>query len=92
MARPAGHRLNRSAWEDILKLKGLSLTQVSELAEVPRPTLSALLGGHNRASVPQAHQIAEALEVNPLTLFPSLTADFDGDVKRMKARLDTAAA
>lgn len=72
MARPSGHRLNRAAWEDILALRGLTLTQVAEMAEVPRPTLSALLGGHNRASVPATHKIAAALGVQPATLFPTL--------------------
>lgn len=77
MARPSGHPLNRSAWEDVLALKGLSLTQVADLAEVPRPTLSALLGGHNRASVPAAHRIAEALQVQVGTLFPTITPKFE---------------
>ena len=72
MARPSGHVLNRSAWEDILSLTGLTLTQVADLAEIPRPTLSSLLGGHHRASVPQAHRIAAALKCQPATLFPSL--------------------
>lgn len=72
MARPAGHRLNRYAWEDVLAFTGLSLTQVAEMADIPRPTLSSLLGGHHRAAVPQAHRIANALGCNPQTLFPSL--------------------
>lgn len=72
MARPAGHTLNRAAWEDILALKGLSLTQVAELSEVPRSTLSGLLGQHHKASVPQAHRIAAAMAVQPATLFPTL--------------------
>lgn len=70
--RPAGHQLSREAWDDVLRLTGLSLTQVAELADVPRPTLSSLLGGHHRASVPMAHRIATAIGVNPTTLFPSL--------------------
>lgn len=75
MARPAGHRLNRAAWEDVLRLTGLSLTRIAELSEVPRPTLSALLGGHNRASVPMAHRIATAIGVQPGTLFPTLVPE-----------------
>lgn len=74
MPRPAGHRLSRVAWDDVLRLTGLSLTQVAEMAEVPRPTLSSLLGGHHRASVPMAHRIASAVQVHPGTLFPSIAA------------------
>ena len=74
MARPAGHLLNRAAWEDVLRLQGLSLTQVADMAEVPRPTLSSLLGGHHKASVPTAHRIAKAVDCNPQTLFPTLSA------------------
>lgn len=74
MARPAGHALNRDAWDDILELAGVSLTQVADMAEIPRPTLSSLLGGHHKASVPMAHRIAKALGCRPGTLFPSMTA------------------
>lgn len=77
MARPSGHPLNRAAWEDVLTLKGLSLTQVAELADIPRPTLSALLGGFNKASVPAAHRIAAALGVQVATLFPSIATAFE---------------
>jgi transcriptional regulator with XRE-family HTH domain len=72
MARPAGHKLNRAAWEDMLRLTGLSLTQVAERAEVARPTLSTLLGGRHGASVPMAHRIAAAVGCHPQTLFPTL--------------------
>ena len=73
MARPAGFALNRSAWEDMLEAKGLDLTTVAELSEVPRSTLSGLLGGHHNASVPMAHRIAAAVGCRPPTLFPGLT-------------------
>lgn len=72
MGRPAGHQMNRQAWDDVLRLTGLSLTRVSELADIPRVTLSSLAGGHHRASVTQAHQLANALSVYPETLFPTL--------------------
>lgn len=72
MPRPSGHQLNRAAWEDVLRLTGLSLTQVADMAEVARPTLSSLLGGHHKASVPAAHRIAKAVGVQPATLFPTL--------------------
>lgn len=72
MPRPSGYELNRSAWDDVLRLSGLTLTRVAELAEVPRPTLSSLIGGHHKASVPMAHRIAKALGCRPETLFPDL--------------------
>lgn len=74
MARPRGHKLNRAAWDDLLKIRGLTLTEVAERAEIPRPTLSSLLGGHHAASVPNCHRIAAALDCNPQTLFPTLGA------------------
>lgn len=74
MPRPAGHPLNRAAWDDVLRLTGRSLTQVADLADVPRPTLSSLLGGHHKASVPMAHRIAAAVGCHPETLFPTLAA------------------
>lgn len=70
--RPTGHELSRAAWEDVLRMSGLSLTQVAERAEIPRATLSSLLGGHHKASVPIAHRIAKAAGCHPATLFPSL--------------------
>lgn len=72
MARPSGHQLNPAAWDDVLRLTGLSLTQVAERSEVARPTLSSLLGGHHKASVPMTSRIAAALGVRPETLFPTL--------------------
>jgi plasmid maintenance system antidote protein VapI len=72
MARPAGHQLSREAWEDILRLSGLSLTLVADRAEIPRPTLSSLTHGHHAASVPMAHKLAKALDCHPITLFPTL--------------------
>lgn len=72
MARPSGHELSRDAWDDLLALNGLSLTQVAERSDVPRPTLSSLLGGHHKASVPMAHRIAGAVGCRPGTLFPTL--------------------
>lgn len=77
MARPSGHKLNRAAWEDVLALKGVTLTQVADLTEVPRATLSGLLGQHHGASTPMAHRIATAVGVQPATLFPTLAATFE---------------
>jgi plasmid maintenance system antidote protein VapI len=72
MPRPAGHKLNRVAWEDVLRLTGQTMTSVAELAEVPRATLSGLLGQHHGASNPMATRIATALGVHPGTLFPTM--------------------
>lgn len=77
MARPAGHELNREAWDDVLRLSGLSLTEVAEIGEVPRPTLSSLYGGHSKASVPMCHRIARAAGCHPHTIFPSLRLDVE---------------
>jgi len=76
MARPQGHRLSPEAFGDVLNLTGLTLTEASERSEIPRPTLSSLLGGFHRASVPMAHKLATALGVHPQTLFPSLRPEF----------------
>lgn len=73
MARPAGHLLSRTAWDDLLRLAGLDLTTVADMAGVPRSTVSSLLGGHHRASVPTAHKIAKAIPCHPATLFPTLS-------------------
>lgn len=74
MARPAGNTLNRWAWDDLLRFTGLTLTDVAERAEIPRATLSGLVGGHHRASLPVAHRIARVLDVHPGTLFEGLGA------------------
>lgn len=75
MARPAGHRLSQDAWTDLTYLKGLSLTQVADLSSIPRPTISSLVGGHHRASVPMTRKIADAIGCHASTLFPTLRAD-----------------
>jgi transcriptional regulator with XRE-family HTH domain len=72
MARPTGHRLSPDAWGDILECRGLTLTRVSTLADIPRATLSSLALGNSRASEPVARRIAAALNCKPGTLFPTL--------------------
>lgn len=81
MPNPAGHSLNRHAWDDLLKLVGLSLTQVAEYADINRSTLSGLVGGHQNASIPTAHKIARAVGCHPATLFPTLSTAVDVKVK-----------
>lgn len=58
----------------MLRITGLSLTEIAERADVPRATLSGLVGGHHRASRPVAHRLALALDVHPGTLFEGLGA------------------
>lgn len=77
MARPAGHPLSPEAWDDLIRILGTSLTDVADRADIPRPTLSSLRGGHHKASVPQAHRIAAALGCHPVTLFPTLRRTFE---------------
>lgn len=72
MARPSGYQLSAEAWDDITRLVGLSLTEVAERADIPRSTLSSLLGGHHNASLPMCHRIATVFAVSPRTLFPEL--------------------
>lgn len=76
MPRPAGHLLNRDAFQDFLDRTGLSLTEVADRADLPRSTVSALLGGYSRAATPNAHKIATAIGCRPQTLFPTLSPDF----------------
>ena len=96
MARPSGHRLNAEAWNDFVNGSGKTLTTVAELADLPRATLSSLLGGHHRASAEQAHRIAMAAGLHPATLFPSLkagfaTVDTEDDLERAARRKRAAA-
>ncbi len=72
MARPQGFQLSAEAWHDITRLTGLTLTDVAERSEIPRSTLSSLLGGHHKASLPMCHRIASTMSVSPRTLFPEL--------------------
>lgn len=64
--------MSREAWDDLLRLTGLTQTRVAQLSEVPRATIASLQGGHHKAALPTAHKIAGALGVAPATLFPSL--------------------
>lgn len=81
MARPAGHLLNREAFQDLMHSTGLSISQVAERASVPRSTVSALLGGHSRAATPNAHKIAAAIGCRPGTIFPTLLPEFQATPK-----------
>lgn len=76
MPRPAGHLLNRDAFQDFLDRTGLSLTEVADRADLPRSTVSALLGGYSKAATPNAHKIATAVGCRPQTLFPTLSPAF----------------
>jgi plasmid maintenance system antidote protein VapI len=75
MARPKGFKLSPDSWDDITRLTGLTLTQVAETADVPRSTLSSLLGGHHRASSVMCQRIAAAMTVHAVTLFHGLDSE-----------------
>lgn len=72
MARPTGFALNRHAWDDVLRLSGLDLPRVADLADVPPSTLRTITNGHRNASIPMAHKLAAAVGCRPETLFPAL--------------------
>lgn len=75
MARPKGHPLNRDAWEDWLERHlGVSVTAIADVADIPRATISGLVGGYRRASAPVAHKLAQAMGCKVGTLFPTLGA------------------
>jgi plasmid maintenance system antidote protein VapI len=90
MARPLGHRMNRAAWDFFLRERGLSLTQVAEESDTPRPSLSAIVGGHNRASVPIAHRLAAVLRCEPGVLFPDLDSKWSYDDEAERAEKSAA--
>ncbi len=76
MARPAGHALNQSAFDDLLLIRRTTLTELAETSKIARPTLSSLVAGNHRASLPMADRLATALGVNVETLFPTVCARF----------------
>lgn len=77
MARPAGHRLNREAWDDIAVPKGITPTTTSEATGINRVTVSQLVNGFNRASLPNVKKIADYVGVHPATLFPTVSRYFE---------------
>lgn len=76
MARPKGYRLSASAWRDITKARGLSITEIAEVTDIQRATISGMVGGHARASLPMAQKLADALGCEIGTLFPLLSPQF----------------
>lgn len=72
MARPRGHLLSRPAWDDTIKHAGLTLADIEERTGIKRASISGLLGGHSRASTPNATKLAHTLGVHVETLFPTL--------------------
>lgn len=76
MARPKGHGISPEAWNDLITLRGYSLTEVAARANIQRATLSAITNEHARASIPVAHALANALGCHPETLFPTLRPKF----------------
>ena len=76
MTRPKGHRLNPDALEALLRISGSSITELADQSGVARSTISGLMGGFSRASVPQAHKIASAIGCEAPAIFPTLRAGF----------------
>lgn len=83
MARPMGHRLNVTAWEDFVTRTGRTVQQVADATgdaddegSVSAATIRSLLSGHHKASPEQAHRISEAAGLHAATLFPSLSPGF----------------
>lgn len=72
MARPSGYKMNRRAWDDVLRLGSIDLPYVSERGDVPPGTLRAITNGHRKASIVLARRISEAANCHPETLFPAL--------------------
>jgi transcriptional regulator with XRE-family HTH domain len=80
VARPAGYKINRTAWEDLLKLQGLTVSTVAEKTDLRHSTISNIANGNSGASAPMAHKIAQAVGVRPATLFPGIAPDADDEV------------
>jgi DNA-binding XRE family transcriptional regulator len=76
MSRPRGHRINRPALEAFMLLAGTTQTQLAELAELKRATLTGIIGGYAGASTPIAHKIAAALGCPPAAIFPTMLGQF----------------
>ncbi len=55
----------------------MTLTEAAERADIPRATVSSLVGGHHRATIPQAGRLADALGFHVETLFPTLLPYFE---------------
>lgn len=85
MPRPAGHLLNREAFQDFLDRSGLSITDVAERAGLPRSTVSALLGGFSKAATPNAHKMAAAIGCRPGSLFPTLLPEYSATPRKESA-------
>lgn len=72
MARPAGKRLLGAAFRDVLRLKGISMTEAAERCGMSLTTMSGLVNGDHGASDKTIRQICDGLELSDSTLFPEL--------------------
>jgi transcriptional regulator with XRE-family HTH domain len=88
VGRPAGYEANPFAFEAIQQLRGLSIAELARRSEVPRATISAVIGRHNDAGIEVVHKLAAALAVPPEALFPSLVPP---RVKRVRKPVRRAA-
>jgi transcriptional regulator with XRE-family HTH domain len=86
MARPKGYRLSTAAWNDVVvNGKKFTVTEVAALTGVNRASLSGLLGGHTRASLTMARNLADGLGVSAETLFPLLDPRLAADAVEVAA-------
>lgn len=82
MARPRGYRLNTHAWDDlVVGAKKLTVTEVAALTGVNRASISGLLNGHTRASLPMARDLCQGLGLHVETLFPLVDRELATDAK-----------
>lgn len=65
-------KLSKPAFDDVLRLKCLSLTEAADETGLPLKTLSGLRLGRHKASMTTARQLSGALGVAASTLFPDL--------------------
>lgn len=72
MARPKGYRLSRPAFDDMLRLARLTMTEAARQAGLPLTTVSGLANGDHRASMKTVRSLSEGLGINAETIFPEL--------------------
>lgn len=72
--------MNRDAAADAIAVAGITQTEWARSAEVSPSTLSGLMAGTHRASVPVATRLARAVRFRRGTLFPSLVGLPEADL------------
>lgn len=78
MARPKGYRLNRPAFQDLIRAKRIDMSEAARMAvdrdgkPMPLTTLSDLVNGNCGASMATVRRLCEGLDCDDETLFPEL--------------------